>query len=44
MSRQQYVDVLSYILKVNGIPAGRTELSGDVQKLQPIVIQEKSSP
>ncbi len=41
LSRQQYADVVAYILKLNGMPAGTAELKGDDAALRQIVIQRK---
>jgi S-disulfanyl-L-cysteine oxidoreductase SoxD len=38
LSPQEYVDVMSYILKLNKMPAGKTELPADSTKLSAIRI------
>jgi len=38
LSRQQYSDIVAYLLKLNGLPAGPTELPADADQLQPLVI------
>jgi quinoprotein glucose dehydrogenase len=42
LSRRQVVDVLSYILSANGVPAGDTELPPEPPRLSPILF--KASP
>lgn len=39
LSRQQVVDVLSYILSVNGVPAGGAELPAEAARLSQILFQ-----
>ena len=39
LSRQQVVDVLSYILSVNGVPAGDAELPPEPVKLSQILFR-----
>lgn len=39
LSRQQYADVIAYILKINGLPAGETELKTDDASLGQIVFE-----
>jgi quinoprotein glucose dehydrogenase len=39
---QEYADVLSYLFKVNGLPAGEAELPTEVKALVPIVIGARS--
>ena len=41
LSPQAYIDVISYLLKMNEIPAGNTELPPDAEKLGQILITEK---
>lgn len=41
LSRQQYADVLAYILKLNGMPAGPAELKTDDGSLARILIERK---
>jgi ankyrin repeat protein len=36
-----YLDILSYMFKVHGIPAGAVELSGDAARLQQIVVTDR---
>jgi len=43
LSQQEYADVISYVLKVNGLPAGETELPADLEKLRPIAIRENKA-
>lgn len=40
MSRQQYTDVVAYILSLNDLPAGDTELPSDTEALSQIRIEE----
>ena len=42
LSDPEYLDILAYILKFNGYPAGNRELSPDVQTLKQIVIEPKN--
>lgn len=35
LSSREYADVVAYILKLNGIPAGSAELPGDTEALDP---------
>ncbi len=39
LSRRQAVDVLAYVLSVNGIPPGSTELPGESARLKQILFQ-----
>jgi mono/diheme cytochrome c family protein len=41
LSLQQYVDVISYVLSMNGWPAGDTELSPKVVQLKAIIIEPR---
>lgn len=41
LSRQQYADVLAYILKLNGMPAGAAELKTDDESLGRILIRKR---
>ncbi len=41
LTPQVYADVISYLIKMNEIPAGETELPADSEKLKRIVITEK---
>src|SRR5438105_1062016 len=41
LTRQTNVDVVSYLLKMNDIPAGKSELSIETEKLQRILITAK---
>ncbi len=41
LSVSGYVDIVSYMLKVNDFPAGDTELPSDEDALQSIIIEEK---
>lgn len=41
LSPQDYVDVISFLLQANKMPAGDTELLPDVEKLEQILITEK---
>jgi mono/diheme cytochrome c family protein len=43
LSRKQVVDVLAYILKANGFPAGEVELPRQTGTLQAIVYQARRS-
>jgi len=38
LSPRQYADVVAYLLKLNGMPAGRTDLSADPAVLKAITI------
>ena len=42
LSAQAYVDIVSYLLKVNKYPAGDTELPTDTDDLEAIIVDEKS--
>lgn len=44
LDRQVYVDVLAYLLKANGYPAGRTELPAGDAALRQIRIELKPGP
>jgi hypothetical protein len=39
LSRQQIVDILSYVLSVNGFPSGKTELDSKPEVLKQIRIE-----
>jgi mono/diheme cytochrome c family protein len=39
LSRQQYADVLSFVLSRNNFPKGTTELSTKIEMLQPIMFK-----
>jgi cytochrome c len=39
---QEYVDIVSYLLEVNGVPAGPIELSNDRDQLKHILVTEKA--
>jgi hypothetical protein len=41
LSAQQYKDIVAYILKTNGIPAGTDSLPGDPEALRLIKIDAK---
>jgi mono/diheme cytochrome c family protein len=41
LTPQQYVDVLAYILELNGHPAGKDELPADAKLLEPFVFEFK---
>lgn len=41
LSPQDYIDIISYLLKMNAIPAGDAELPPDVETLEQILITEK---
>ena len=41
LSFQAYIDIVSYVLKVNDIPAGDTELPTDTEMLKQILITAK---
>jgi len=41
LSVQQYTDVVAYIFKINGIPAGTDSLSSDPEALRQIRIEAK---
>jgi hypothetical protein len=38
LSRSQYADIVSYLLQVNGMPAGTQPLSSDLKQLERIRI------
>ena len=42
LSDPEYLDILAYILKFNGYPAGDRELGPEVQTLKQIVIEPKN--
>lgn len=44
LSDQEYIDVLSYMLKLNRMPAGDTELPPDGETLKGIRFETKSLP
>ena len=39
LKRQEYADILAYLLRANGLPAGKTELEGTDAALKRIVIE-----
>ena len=39
LSRQQYSNLVAYLLQVNGLPAGEHELGNDPMQLDKIVIE-----
>ncbi len=41
LERQQYADVLAYIFELNGLPAGREELSARKEALARILIERR---
>jgi mono/diheme cytochrome c family protein len=43
LSKLEYADVISYVLKENGLPAGATELPADLERLKPIAIRENKA-
>jgi len=43
LTRKQYADIVAYVFKLNGAPAGRQELSDDKAALERIVIQTRGS-
>ena len=40
LTRQQYVDMLAYLLKANAYPAGETELPREIEALKQIRIEQ----
>ena len=44
LSTQQAADILAYLLKGNGFPAGQTELSRNPSVLKTITIEQKPTP
>jgi hypothetical protein len=46
LSSQEYIDVIAYILKLNGVPAGKAELRPDAAALkqQRILIEGAPRP
>lgn len=43
LSRQAYVDIVSFMLQRNGFPAGESELPLDTESLQSIMIEARTS-
>ena len=43
LSPQEYVDIISYVLSFNGLPAGQTSLPPDPDKLRAIKIEPAAS-
>ena len=43
LTRKQYADIVAYVFKLNGSPAGRQELPDDKAALEKIVIQTRGS-
>ena len=41
LSPQVYIDIVAYLLKMNGIPAGDSELSPDAEELKEVLITDK---
>ncbi len=41
---EQYADIVAYLLKLNGYPAGSTSLPADAERLQRIVIEPLPRP
>ena len=39
LSRRQYAEILAYIFRLNGMPAGETKLSSNIRKLKKITIE-----
>lgn len=44
LSRQEYADIVSYILELNGVPAGPRELPSSEEGLAAIRVQPRSNP
>jgi mono/diheme cytochrome c family protein len=44
LSRQEYADIVSYILELNGVPAGQAELPTTPEGLQGIQVQPRPNP
>lgn len=44
LRRQEYADVLAYLFKLNGVPAGAVELPADPDSLRRIVFQPAPAP
>jgi hypothetical protein len=44
LSQQQYVDIVAYILKINGYPSGTDSLSTDPEALRLVRIEAKKDP
>ena len=40
LTRQQYADILAYVFKLNGYPAGNSELSGTDEEMKAFRIEE----
>ena len=43
LTEQEYIDVIAYMLQLNGVPAGKTSLSADAAKLKGLRIDVKPS-
>ena len=43
LSRQQYLDVIAFVLQANGFPAGEEELVADPQELSQILIEPEAA-
>ena len=44
LTRQQYADILAFIFKKNGLPAGEAELKGTPEALKEVIIEVVSKP
>ena len=44
LSPEEYAQVIAYILKVNGMPAGESDIPSDAGQLKPIRIEMTSGP
>jgi mono/diheme cytochrome c family protein len=44
LSREQYADIVAYLFKLNGLPAGDRQLPADDEGLKQIRIEAKSPP
>jgi hypothetical protein len=44
LSPQEYAQVIAYILKLNGVPAGRGDIPVDPERLKRIRIEMPSGP
>ena len=44
LSREQYADIVAYLFKLNGLPAGDRQLPTDDEGLKKIPIEAKSPP
>jgi mono/diheme cytochrome c family protein len=43
LSRQEYADIISYLLMKSGAPAGQSDLPSEMEKLKPLLFVDKPS-